>query len=113
MIGINDIIYTLMKILNYVVTNYLYSYYYHCPAQHISISQLTTSTRRISGSSSANTYSNNTTYAKCELDSHADTTVAGANCIILHYTGKACDVSPYCDDYTPISNVPIVTAATA
>ena len=50
---------------------------------------------------------------RCELDSHADTTVTGCNCIILNYTGKECDVSPYCDDYTPISNVPIVTAITA
>ena len=33
--------------------------------------------------------------------------------MILNYTGKECDVSPYRDDYDPISNVPIVTAATA
>ena len=39
--------------------------------------------------------------------------MAGSNCIILHYTGKECDVSPYRDDYDPIQNVPIVTAATA
>ena len=47
------------------------------------------------------------------MDSHADTVVAGANCIILNYTGKECDVSAYQDDYTPVQNVPIVTAATA
>jgi hypothetical protein len=39
--------------------------------------------------------------------------VAGANCTILNYTGKECDVSPYRDDYQPVSNVPIVNAATA
>ena len=47
------------------------------------------------------------------MDSHADTIVAGANCTILSYTGKVCDVSPYREDYTPVSNVPIVKAATA
>ena len=53
------------------------------------------------------------TYGKCELDSHADSIVAGRNCIILTYTGKECDVSPYREDYESIKNVPIVTAATA
>ena len=46
------------------------------------------------------------------MDSHADTIVAGANCTILNYTGKVCDVLPYRDDYTPVSNVPIIKAAT-
>ena len=49
----------------------------------------------------------------CELDSHADSIVAGSNCIILNYTGKECDVAPYQDNYDTIKNVPIVTAATA
>ena len=53
------------------------------------------------------------TFGKCELDSHADTIVAGANCVILQYTGKECDVSPYREDYESIENVPIVHAATA
>ena len=54
-----------------------------------------------------------TTYGKCELDSHADTVVAGSNCVILNYTGKVCDVSPYCDEYTTVTNIPIVNATTA
>ena len=49
----------------------------------------------------------------CELDLHAETIVAGSNGIILQYTGKECDVSPYRDDYESVSNVPIVHAATA
>jgi len=53
------------------------------------------------------------TYAKTELDSHADSIVAGSNCCIMHYTNRECDVSPYRDDYAPIKNVPIVQAATA
>ena len=52
-------------------------------------------------------------YGKTELDSHADSIVAGSNCCIMHYTNRECDVSPYRDDYTPIKNVPIVQAATA
>ena len=48
-----------------------------------------------------------------EVDNHADTCVAGANCVILAYTGKECDVSPYRDDYEPVTNVPIVHAGTA
>ena len=47
------------------------------------------------------------------MDNHANTYVAGSNCIILQYTGKECDVSSYRDDYDSIQNVPIVHAATA
>ncbi len=52
-------------------------------------------------------------YSQMELDSHADTIVCGANCIIMHFTGKECDVSPYTDTYEAIKSVPIVQAATA
>jgi hypothetical protein len=47
-----------------------------------------------------------------EADSHADTFVAGKNCVPLNYTDRTCDVQPYSDDYQPMTNVPIVTAAT-
>ena len=50
---------------------------------------------------------------RMELDSHADTIVAGANFCVLHYTGRECDVSPYDTSYQPVRNVPIVCAATA
>ena len=49
---------------------------------------------------------------RLELDSHADTIVAGANCCILKYTGRECDVSPYSSEYSPVTGVPIVKAAT-
>ena len=49
----------------------------------------------------------------CELDSHADTVTAGSNCIVLEYTSQTCQVAPYNEKYQPISNVPIVKAATA
>ena len=35
---------------------------------------------------------------RCELDSHADTFVAGRNCILMHYTERVCDVMPYSDE---------------
>ena len=52
-------------------------------------------------------------YVKCEIDSHADTIVAGANCVIIQYTGKECDVSPFREYLDSIKNVPIVHAATS
>lgn len=51
------------------------------------------------------------TYGRSELDSHADTIVAGKNCVVLKYTAKTCEVSPYSDDYEPVKNVPVVQAA--
>lgn len=54
-----------------------------------------------------------TVTSRSELDSHADTCVAGANYCILSYTGKECDIAPYNNDYKPISNIPIVTATTS
>lgn len=53
------------------------------------------------------------TEARCEMDSHADTCVAGPNFVIDEYTGENCDVTPYSDEYKPITNVPIVNASTA
>ena len=48
------------------------------------------------------------TSSRIELDSHADTIVLGSNCVILHHTGKVCEVSPYSDDYEAIKNIPVV-----
>ena len=45
---------------------------------------------------------------KVEPDSHADTIVAGSNCVVMYYTGRECDVSPYIQEYKPIQDVPIV-----
>ena len=51
-----------------------------------------------------------------EMDSHADTTAAGSNMVMLddpddvmHFV----DVSPFSDDYAPIKKVPIAQCATA
>ena len=47
-----------------------------------------------------------------ELDSHADTIVAGRNTLLMSYTDRVCEVSPYSDEYQPKKDVPIVSAAT-
>ena len=49
---------------------------------------------------------------KLELDSHADTFVAGRNCIPLHFTERVCEVMPYSDDYETKKDIPIVQVAT-
>ena len=50
---------------------------------------------------------------RMELDSHADTIVAGSNCVVLSQTGRECDVTPYDGSYEPARGIPIVHAATA
>ena len=55
--------------------------------------------------------SDNAYYGRIELDSHADTTVLGCNCVILSYTGKDCKVSPYSDEYKSIQHGPVVIGA--
>jgi len=46
------------------------------------------------------------------MDSHADTCVAGNNCIVLEYTGRSAEVEAYSPDY-PSKQIPIATVATA
>ena len=52
------------------------------------------------------------TEGRIELDSHADTIILGANCVILSHTGQTCVVMPYSDTYKAITDVPVVTRAT-
>ena len=47
-----------------------------------------------------------------ELDSHADTIILGANCVVLLHTGQTCEVMPYSDTYDAITDVPVITGAT-
>ena len=51
-------------------------------------------------------------HGRSELDSHADTTVAGKNWVILRYTDRSCDVAPFSDNYTPKKDVTILSTAT-
>ena len=50
---------------------------------------------------------------RLESDSHADTSVAGANFTPIAFTNHSCDVQPFSDKYAPVKNVPIATAGTA
>ena len=84
-----------------------------CEGRLIKIGQLKTGSRRVSKvRMTSNKNSTDKIYGRCELDTHADTTVAGSNCVVLQYTGKECDVTPYSDSYEPMQNIPIVHAAT-
>ena len=53
-----------------------------------------------------------TSHGHIELDTHADMTVLGSNCVVLLYMGKECEVSPYSSEYEAVRNVPVVTGAT-
>ena len=50
---------------------------------------------------------------RSELDSHADTCVAGCNMVVLEDTGLTVSVTPFSSEYDALKGVPIVTAATA
>ena len=50
---------------------------------------------------------------RCELDSHADTIVGGANCILLETSGETARVHSFSDEREPFPDVPIGTIATA
>ena len=78
--------------------------------QKFYISKLKSSARRIAAASGS--YKPKLLAGRMELDSHADTIVAGANCTVLEYTGRECDVSPYSSEYSPVTGVPVVKAAT-
>eukprot|EP00957_Ditylum_brightwellii_P017867 1345187-Ditylum_brightwellii.AAC.1 len=52
-------------------------------------------------------------FVQYKLDLCVDTIVSGSNSVVLNYTGKVCDVSPYCNEYSPVSNVHIVKANNA
>ena len=47
------------------------------------------------------------------MESHADTTVLGCKCLILTYTDKEYEVSPYSDKFESTQHVPVVTGETA
>lgn len=69
---------------------------------------------QVTGKSSTNniTSEKDKFYGRSELDSHADTIVAGRNCVVTKFTTKTCEVSPYSDAYESVKDVPVVQAAT-
>jgi hypothetical protein len=52
-------------------------------------------------------------HATCELDSHADTCVAGPNTTIIEYTDQMVTVSAFSDQLEALKDIPIGTVATA
>ena len=50
---------------------------------------------------------------RLELDSHADTCVAGSNCLYISSTGRSVTVSGFSSELAPISNIDVATVATA
>jgi hypothetical protein len=48
-----------------------------------------------------------------ELNSHADACTIGANCTVITYTEKTCNVTPYRPEYQALQEILIVQAATA
>jgi hypothetical protein len=48
-----------------------------------------------------------------ELDSHADTCVAGANCVLIETEGETVNVYGFSDERKPFEKIPIGTVATA
>ena len=49
---------------------------------------------------------------RAELNSHADTTVAGRNCTILYHTERSFDVAKFSNMYEPIKYADIVLEST-
>ena len=73
-----------------------------------------TVTRRVVMDLSKNTNSHDNIEGRMELDTHADTCVAGSNTVVLDLTGKVASVSSFCDsEFQALEDVPIATVATA
>ena len=94
------------------VTRHVVSLFAQRPAQRCChLSRIVSSIRR-PAAAEAKKRPSLPTEGRIEPDSHADTIVLGANCIILSHTGQSCEVMPYSDTYDAITDVPVVTGAT-
>ena len=51
------------------------------------------------------------TVGRVEIDSHADTSCAGRNCVVLEFTNHVVDVFPFCDKLGLVKLVPIALVA--
>ena len=79
----------------------------------VNVSTIRSSNRHRSICSVETATSDPGTAARCELDSPADTCVAGPNFQVDEYIGDHCDVTPYSSDYEPLKDISIVNASTA
>ena len=96
-----------------MILNTIYTYFYGQTNKTYRLSAVLSKNRRVISSIKKSSHVLEIKHGRTELDSHADSIVAGSNCCIMHYSNRECDVSPYRDDYAPIKNVPIVQADTA
>lgn len=70
--------------------------------------------RVIMDSSNKSTEPDDGVEGRMELDTPADTCVAGSNTVVLDLTGKVASVSPFCDsEFKALEDVPIATVANA
>jgi hypothetical protein len=80
-----------------------------------SVGQVKSGTRSIGAvSRTSSNYSNITpgTVSQLEFDTHADTCCFGAN-FTFYFTEHTCEVTPFLESYSPMQNIPVVSAATA
>ena len=88
---------------------------YWFPPRQRTISRIVSSIRKVSKNKTAKAeyqhQPQSTSHGRIELGMHADTTVLGSNFVVLSYTGKECEVSPYSSEYEAVWNVPVVTGA--
>jgi hypothetical protein len=70
-------------------------------------------TKPIISHTTSTTYEPPIIHSNCELNSHANTCVAGPHCIILEWTDQVTNVSAYSDQSKVLQDIPIITAATA
>ena len=95
------------------VTRYVVSLFAQGPSRNIRrLSRILSSICRPAASNAKRKPSSLPSESRIELDSHVDTIVLGANCVILSHTGQSCEVMPYSDTYDTITDVPVVTGAT-
>ena len=76
------------------------------------LSRILSSIRRPAASKAKRKPSSLPSEGRIELDSHADSIILGANCVILSHTAQSCEVMPYSNTYDAITDVPVVTGAT-
>ena len=94
-------------------TRHIVSLIVQGPSQHSQcISRILSSVCHLAASNAKRKPSSLPPEGRIELDSHADTIVLGANCVILSHTGQSCEVMPYSNTYDAITDVPVVTGAT-
>ena len=107
------IVYNALKIAFKGLNSYYTQITMHAKTHHRHVSNITTSALRIS-QTRRNPASVPTEpfHSRCKLDSHANTIVAGRNCAILRYTDRSYNVATFSEHYTPMRDVPIISAAT-